>query len=278
MNLAQPNLLQKWGIQLPPQPQTLLELQRLLARDDYDLREVARVIAEDPAIVAKLFRLAKSPAFARGRRIDSLDQLLMVVGIRQTFSLIQAESFANSLSSDLRRTLETFWSRLREIAQFAALIADERRLVSAVPPEQAYLAGIFHECGVAVLMLRFPDYCRDLQLNGAAAWPDFEREDQRLGVDHCTVGYLVAKHWGLPDFVCEAIRSHHEPPSQASAAGAAALLATIQLAARCHDRLHRLSNPLWERIGASVLSELALTADEEKDYCEQMIARLLEVS
>ena len=45
----------------------------------------------------------------------------------------------------------------RAIAQLAMLIAGRRVTVCNIFPDQAYLAGIFHDCGVPVLMQRFPD-------------------------------------------------------------------------------------------------------------------------
>ena len=151
--------LARQGVKLPPQPRVLVELQQLLLGDDYDARAVARVIGQDPGIVALLFRAARSPAFARARNVQSLEQILMVVGIKQVFNLVQAASLATVLGDKARRAFEVFWNRAHEIAQMAAIVAADRVSICNVFPDQAYLAGIFHECGVPVLMLRFPQYC-----------------------------------------------------------------------------------------------------------------------
>ena len=64
------------------------------------------------------------------------------------------------------------------------------------------MAGIFHECGVPVLMQRFGDYAKKLNLESACCWPELATEDAQFHVDHCSIGYLVGRHWKLPDFVC----------------------------------------------------------------------------
>ena len=46
------------------------------------------------------------------------------------------------------------------VAQMAMLVAEERVSVCNIFPDQAYLAGIFHDCGVPVLMQRFTTYCK----------------------------------------------------------------------------------------------------------------------
>ena len=268
--------LAKQGVKIPPQPRVLLELQKLLVSDDYEMRSVAKVISQDPGIVALLFRLARSPAFSRGRKIDSLDQILMTVGIKQVFNLVQAAALSSTINSNTRRAFEVFWTRAHEIAQMAAVIAEDRVSVCNVFPDQAYLAGIFHECGVPVLMLRFPKYCEALRLENATCWPNLSQEDEKFHVDHCSVGYLVARHWGLPDFVCDAIRFHHELPEERSVGAAVTLVAIIQLASHFFHRLHHVQDPLWEKIGGRVLSEIAIGPEDETDYYNQTCERFLD--
>lgn len=276
MNGEEAELLKKLGIQLPPQPQTLMSLQRLLATEDYDLRAVAKTLAEDPAMAARVFRIARSPAFSRRVKITSLEQALMVVGIQQVLTLVKAESLAATLTLPQRKAFEVFWERARETAQLASIIAADRVSVCNIFPEQAYLSGIFYECGVPMLMLRFPEYCESLQLDSIACWPALADEDQRLGIDHCVVGYLLARHWGLPDFVCDAIRYHHEIPDERVIGASVTMVAIVQMASHCYHHLHHLPNPLWPKIGRRVMSELGLAIEEEGDYCEQMISCLLE--
>lgn len=267
--------LAKQGVKIPPQPRVLVELQQLLVSDDYEMRSVARVIGQDPGIVALLFRLVRSPAFSRGKKVDSLEQILMVVGIKQVFNLVQAAALSATISDKTRRAFEVFWNRAHEIAQMAAIIAEDLVSVCNVFPDQAYLAGIFHECGVPVLMLRFPRYCAALQLDNATCWPNLAEEDVKFNVDHCSVGYLVARHWGLPDFVCDAIRYHHELPDERIGASSS-LIAIIQLAAHFYHMLHHVDDPLWGKIGLRVLSELGFGPEDEKDYYDQISARFLD--
>lgn len=268
--------LTQQGVKLPPQPRVLIELQKLLASNDYEMRSVARVISQDPGITAMLFRAARSPAFARARNAQTLEQILMVVGVKQVFSLVQAASLSAAINDKTRRAFEIFWNRAHEIAQMAAIVAADRVSVCNVFPEQAYLAGIFHECGVPVLMMRFPKYCETLKLENATCWPNLSEEDGKFHVDHCSVGYLMARHWGLPDFVCDAIRFHHELPEERTVGASVTLVAIIQAASHFYHRLHDVDDPLWERIGARVMSELGLGADEEADFYELMTASFLD--
>lgn len=262
------------GIKIPPQPKVLLELQRKLASDNYDVRSLAKIIGSDPGLSAMLFKVARSPLFGRGKKFTALDQVIMVVGVKQTFNLVQAMALSAAVSDSSRKAFDIFWTRAQEVAQIAALIAGDRVSICNVFPDQAYMAGIFHECGVPVLMLRFPDYCKALKLESASCWPNLAEEDARFNVDHCSVGYIVARHWNLPDFVCAAIQYHHEMPREELGA-ARTLVAILQLAVQFYHRIAELENPIWPRIRAEVLNELGIHVDGEQEYFEEISERFL---
>lgn len=263
------------GIKIPPQPKVLLDLRNALARDDYDVRKLARIISVDPGITAMLFKAARSPLFGRGKKLDALDQIIQVVGVKQTFNLVQAMALSAAVSDGTRKAFEVFWTRSQEIAQLAALIAADRVTVCNVFPDQAYLAGIFHECGVPVLMQRFPDYCKSLKMESSCCWPNLAEEDARYQVDHTSIGYLVARHWNLPDFVCAAIQYHHEMPRDELGA-TCTLVAILQMAVHFYHAITDVNNPLWPDIRGFVLNELGIHVDAEQEYFEEIHERFLE--
>ncbi len=263
------------GIRIPPQPRVMVELNAAIASDDYDMRTIGRIISQDPGVVALLFKAARSPLFSRGRKLETIDQVLAVIGIKQTCNLVQAVALSTALSDGTRAAFEVFWTRAGEVAQIAAIIAGDKVSTCNVFPDQAYMAGIFHECGVPVLMMRFPDYCKALRLENVSCWPNLAEEDRRFNVDHCSVGYLVARHWGLPDFVCAAIRYHHELPTEELGA-ATSLVAILQLAIHYYHRINEQTNPLWSTIGHQVEEELGLAGDEVENYFEEISHRFHE--
>lgn len=263
------------GIKIPPQPQVLIELRKRLETDNYTVRGLARIIGQDPGLSALLFKAVRSPVFRRNKKIENLEQVLMIIGVKQTFNLVQAAALSSTITKKSRKAFDIFWTRSNEIAKLAAIIAAERVTVCNVFPDQAYMAGIFHECGVPVLMQRFPKYCSALSLDNACCWPDLAEEDAKFDLDHCTVGYLVARHWNLPEFICAAIRYHHELPTDEIGASRA-LVATLQLAIHFFNRLNRAHDSLWETIGLEVLAELGLSPEDLEEYYDEISERFHE--
>ena len=239
------------------------------------MRDLTRIISCDPGLTSMLFKVVRSPVFGCGKQFDSLEHVLMVIGIKQTCNLVQAISLSTSISAGTRKSFELFWLRSRELAELAALIAADRVSVCNIFPDQAYMAGIFHECGVPLLMQRFPDYCSKLQLETASAWPSLGAEDALFDVDHCNIGYLVARHWNLPDFICKTILYHHEIPQEGLGA-VRTLVAILQLAIHFYYRINRVEHPCWAEIGLETLAELGIHADEEQVYFEDIFEQFME--
>ena len=195
------------------------------------------------------------------------------IGLKQTYNIVQAVSLANAVPAKHNaKAFEAFWVRSRAVAQMAMLIAEERVSVCNIFPDQAYLAGIFHDCGVPVLMQRFTTYCKAMHLDEPGGWTDLAEEDQRFNADHCVVGYLVGKHWKLPEFICDAIRYHHEIGSMGSHA-ARTMVAIVQLAIHLYYLDAHADNPEWEAVRDDVAEELGLHADALPEFIDEILER-----
>lgn len=266
-------LLMERGVKIPPQPRILEELRKLLSRKEFDIRVLARTITQDTAVTAMLFKVVGNSAYRQHQPFDNVEQILHAVGVRQTCNLVQAISVAALGDSKKNRTVyEAFWARSQAVGQLAMIIADERIAVCNIFPDQAYLAGMFHDCGVLLLLQRFTAYCKEMRLEEQGRWVDIAEEDRKFNADHCVVGYLVARHWRLPDFICDAIRFHHDIASLGTHA-ARTMVAIVQLAIELYYRDQRIDNAEWPRVEAEVLPELGLNADALPEFADIVIER-----
>lgn len=266
------------GVKIPPQPRVLEELRQLLKRQEFDIRDLARVINRDPGITAMLFKVCNSAAYRQHQPFGAVEQILHAVGIRQTFNLVQAIALAGVTEVKRHRQVyEAFWARSQAVAQLAMLIADDRVSVCNIFPDQAYLAGIFHDCGVPLLMQRFPTYCGEMLLDRPGRWIALAEEDRKFSADHCVVGYLVARHWNLPDFICDAIRYHHDIKCMGMHA-ARSMVAILQLAIEIYYRDQHVDNAEWPEVSQEVLVELGIHPDDIDECIDVILERFHEQS
>lgn len=261
------------GVKIPAQPKVLDELAQHLNRNELDVRLLARIINQDPALTAMLFKVVGNAAYRQLQPFDSVEQILHAVGVRQTFNLAQA--IALTSMGDIRKNrlvYEAFWTRSQAIGELAMLIADERFTVCNIFPDQAYQAGIFYDCGVLLLMQRFPTYCTEMKLGLPGHWVDLAEEDRKFNADHCVVGYLVARHWHLPAFICDAIRYHHTIDELGMHASRS-MVAILQLAIDIYYRDQHALNPEWDQVRDEVLPELGLNQEALPEFVDIVLER-----
>ncbi|SDI31213.1 HDOD domain-containing protein [Propionivibrio dicarboxylicus] len=258
------------SIRIPPQPGVLLELRRLGSMATFSAADLIAIISSDPGSIALLFRQAAHIGKNTAPRAESIEQAVESIGTRQTLRLINATAASIAVTDATKHVLDLYWSRAYEIGRFAAIIAEERISVCNIFPDQAYLSGLFHGCGVPVLAQRFKDYV--IAILHDDAWPDLAREDLRYKVDHGNLAYFLAKHWRLPDFVCAAALYQNELPNEDSGM-IRSLVAIVLLATHFHDLSHHLNEPGWPAIRRAALDELGIPASSEREYFDEVNER-----
>ncbi|MDP2360332.1 MAG: HDOD domain-containing protein [bacterium] len=196
---------------LPSLPRVVSEMLRLLAEDDYSVDELMALVQQDPALTARVLKLANSALFGRPRQIDSLHQALVLLGAKEIHRLVTTISVMRSFNDAFARgrTLdkEHFWAHSLGTGEMAARIAARFQLrFNGVD----FTAGLLHDVGKVVLDQHFHAEFRDcLDLSHRRGLPQFEAENRLLGLDHAEVGALLASRWELPDSLHAAILHHH---------------------------------------------------------------------
>lgn len=257
-------------INIPPQPAILLEIEKLLNKPGDNLSAIGKLLGKDAGLSAAIFKLVNSPFYRRSVTISSIPKAVAILGINQVINLVKGLALKKALGGN-ELVYEKFWERSEEIAVLASIIAGKQVSVCNIAMDQAYMAGLFHECGVPILLQRFPDYCKLFRLNEGSNWPDFREEDHSFNTDHTVVGFLVARHWNLPDFICQAVRFHHDRLSVEHSA--LTMVSILQLARHLHKRLHRLTDDEWPQVRKQALEEIGIHLESEAEFVEDVLER-----
>jgi len=260
------------GIQLPSPPALLVELDRLLAEPEVNMAKVAQTIANDPGVTAMLYKMAGSPMFGGRKAPDSVEGVASMLGLSTVTDLVRGMLLRASMADNSPFNV-WFWQRSEEIADLAGRIAARHRQ-ARIQPGQARLASLFMDCGVPILVGRHADYKNAFESPDGHGyiWPRVKEMDAVIHTDHALVGSMVAKHWKLPEFVCDAIRKHHE--TDLAPGQVAKLVAIMRVAAYAYQRRGRREDPSWESSGPSAMQHLEL-ADYE---LEELLSDVLETA
>lgn len=257
------------GILIPPQPRALLEVLTEHRKADPDLIRIAKSISTDVGMSAALLKAANSPAFGGNTRVTNIQQAVSRLGLRTTVSLVKGLALRMAMSGP-KLSMEQFWETAGYTATVCSLLARRFRVM---PADEAHMLGLFHDCGIPLLMQRFPNYGQVLQ----EAWHNLDRtlvafEEAALRTNHAVVAYLVARAWQLPETVLLVIREHHNETLLIETQDPLAeRIALLMLAEHLvHLFLRATEDHTWERTGSRVLTLLGLSDHEFEDLKEDV--------
>ncbi|WP_339482720.1 HDOD domain-containing protein [Pseudomonas sivasensis] len=197
------------GISVPPQPQIMVDLQMEQYMPDPDLEVIARLISQDPGLSGALLKIVNSPYYGLSNKIASIQRAVNLLGSRSIINLINAQSIRGEMSDDTIVTLNRFWDTAQDVAMTCLTLA---KRTGSQTVDEAYALGLFHDCGVPLMLKRFPNYMTVLEQAYANAGPDcrvVDTENNAFNTNHAVVGYYTAKSWRLPEHVTDAIANHH---------------------------------------------------------------------
>jgi HD-like signal output (HDOD) protein len=258
------------AVRIPSPPPLLDELYKLLDDPNSDMEDIARVVQSDAGITARLFRTLSSPVFGLRRPPESVAQALSLVGLKTVTDLTQGLSLEAAIYGK-SRFFPWFWERANEIAGYASVIAWKQRSVCNLFPEHAHLAALFMDCGVPILVQHIPKYDYPFTTAQGYIWPDILAEDVHFKTDHAVVGYLAARHWKMPDYVCQAVRWHHEPVKVDDRA--ATLVAILQMAEHLYNIRTLTEDRAWTGYEKNVLEEVGVARDGLQEFLEDVRER-----
>ncbi len=255
-------------------PEVYARLTHLLENAEATLTAVVDVIEHDPALAARLLRLANSPFFALLRPVLNVSEAIALIGIQELKQLVLATEVIRHFDGIPANLIDiyAFWRQSVRCAVLARLLADRRS-----PPLDAdamFVAALLHGVGHLVIYARLPELGRKTLLEHRyRGEPLYAMQREFIGFDYAQVGEALARRWRLPElFRC--VIAWHIHPEQAESHGAEAALVHLALAAgrapsfdreQVRDFLPRESSA-WELAGIThAMLEDALS-EAEQDF------------
>jgi len=179
-----------------------------LARDpDIEMAKVAQAVGRDPAMTAKILRIANSAFYAQRRPSQNLRQALVIIGLNAALTLALSFSLLSSMRA-LRAVgidYPRFWRRSL-LAATASRAFGELGKVGHV--EDIFLAGLLQDIAVLALDRVSRDFYSKLpQPATHTDWIAYEIKE--LGNDHAYYTALLLKSWNLPERIWAAAKYSH---------------------------------------------------------------------
>lgn len=250
-------------ISIPPRPKLLEGVVIEVRSPEPNFFHLDRLIGADVGLAAGLVKVANSPYFSTGRRVCSVREAIVALGLNAIARSVAGLCLRNAFQSS--PPLERFWDSSAKIAAISGwLVRELRRKDCSV--DEAYTFGLFRDCGIPILLTRFPSYIEALRFANADDVRSFTHsESVAVPVNHAQVGALMCQSWWLPVDLCDAVIHHHDLDWLTAVPGrphrrSAVLVSIVQLAEHLLQRQTGLCQTQeWNKLGPTCLDVLNLT-------------------
>ncbi len=257
---------------LPTPPGMALRVIALAQDPKADLNATADAINLDPALSARILRIANSPLFASATRRppETVSRALALLGLNAALTLALGFSLATTMrgGGQVAAAREQFWRR-SVLAAMASRLLGECTGVDRL--EELMLAGLLQDIGALALMQVLPERYAQLE-SGPPGLAALAHERALFGADHAEVGAWLAARWNLPGWLQDILARHESGPWGEDAAlacvGGSGLVADLWMQAGTPGQLRALATELEHRTGldgvrtARLLERLSAFAPE----------------
>jgi HD-like signal output (HDOD) protein len=194
--------LRTLDIDIPAQPDALVRLSLLLAEENVNLSAASTLIECDMALAAAVMKAVNSSLYGLKGRVQSVQQAITYLGMRE----VAAITFEMGLRAAFPPApeLEPLWERAATRGLLMGRIAQKLGLDAWA----AHSAGLFEECGKAVLFRHATDHYRSMLRAAADDTELVTLERAGFGVSHDALGAALCESWGLAPSAVASVRHH----------------------------------------------------------------------
>ncbi|MDR1887859.1 MAG: HDOD domain-containing protein [Zoogloeaceae bacterium] len=199
-------------VRLPAFPGVITELLNDLDDDNSSMLALARHVERDPVVTGRILsaanRMLRYEGWSEVRDVYTAVSLIGFARIREIVLTTCIVSFTGVFCSK-----RFYWGHSLAVG----IGARELAAMVNVDPNTALVTGLLHDVGQLWMSyfhpLEFQQTRLLVEVHGREVCA---AEREHFGFDHCQVGEIVARHWGLPEDVIVSIANHHTPDEQAA--------------------------------------------------------------
>ena len=186
---------------LPSLPEVALKVRDIIENPKVNAHDISKVVSADPALSARLIRVANSPLYRAVREIENVQDAVTRMGMATVRhlvnSLVMEQLYQPKVSSAYADYLRVSWEHSTLVAAICRILAKN---YTRLNPDQALFAGLIHDIGVLPIISKVELYA--------------DRFDEDVDLDdlihqhHGHVGEVLLKHWNFPKDMIAVVAEH----------------------------------------------------------------------
>ncbi len=242
---------------IPQVPEVVRNLIIQLNDPDFDMDAIAKNVTKDQVISMKVLRLVNSAHFGLARKIGSIEDAVVMLGMKQLKTLIIASGIVSSVPDIEGFDIKSFWSDSFRTATYAKWIADEM----GADGETVFTAGLISDMGKVLIHMGESSAAREIEQQVQDGKQRSEVEELRLGFTNAEVCAELCRRWKFPESLVQTVAQCNEPLKFEDASAESCIVNIAKYLSEC--RRDNLSiEDMMETFPAEVLGKLSLDQDQ----------------
>jgi HD-like signal output (HDOD) protein len=192
-------------IDLPSFPEIAIRVRRVLADENSTLEKVVRVVGSEPALAARLLRIANSASLnTTGKPIADLRTAINRMGYNTvrsaSMSFAMAQIRNNNKLVYIKPYLDDLWERSTHVAALAYVLA---RRCTKINPDEAMLTGTMHVIGKLYVLTRVADHPELFSSSNVV--------NEIIDEWHAQIGRAILENWDFAEDMVAAVGDQNDP-------------------------------------------------------------------
>ena len=194
-------------------PEVSLRVNELANDPDSTADEMGKVLSQDPALVARMLKIANSAYYGLSTEVETITRAIAVLGTNKIRDLVLSTAASDAFDGIPNNliTMQDFWHHSLYCGLMAQILAKKSKKIHA---ESIFIAGLLHDIGQLLMFNQLPEKSHEailLLMEGSEELETYEAERHIFGFDHMQVGAALIKSWKLSPVLEECVEFHHEP-------------------------------------------------------------------
>jgi putative nucleotidyltransferase with HDIG domain len=195
--------------EIPSSISVSAEIERLTNDPNSSVEQIGNLLRVDPALTAKVLKLANSAVFAHTQRIVSINQAITQLGFAEFRKLTGAITYLNTFRPK-HLNYQKYWLHTLTVAFLAVRLNEICK--ASINPDRLFTGGILHDIGIMILDSYYSDiYKKVFEISTNKRIDLSVVEESVLGINHAEVGAIMMTKWRLPEQFVDIILHHHKP-------------------------------------------------------------------
>lgn len=192
-------------------PDIYVRIKAVIYDPDSTMTDVSDVLSHDPAICARILKVANSAFFGAPSRVETVKAAVRLLGTEQVHDLVLAATIAKSFTNIPENliNMEDFWVSSVRCGLLARFLSEQ---CHSADSEHFFVGSLLHDMGHLIMYQTVPDESREaLIIARQNDKPLYSVERDIIGCDYAQVGSQLMQSWNFPENWVQAVRHQNEP-------------------------------------------------------------------